>query len=289
MVMSRKKLLIGSMLVASLFVSIAFYISFGMQNEATVAEVEIPQETVDKKLSQVRDITPEDHILGSPNAKLVFVVYSDFQCPYCKVFHETMRHIISVYGSDGDVAWVFRHIPLVELHRQAPMYALASECVADLRSEQAFWDFANTLYEAVDPKEDPPTTSDLVNMAVDLGVDRTAFVQCMKTNKTLKKVQTDYEEAIASGATGSPYTIVFTPHQRFVIDGVRSYKSLAGAIIASLDALEKDAQENFGTSDGSSAVSGKKNGALHGTSFENYTDGTDTTAGESIVPRIPES
>ena len=77
----------------------------------------------------VRPVTREDHIKGNPDAPIKIVEYSDFECPFCKRFHDTMNEVMSEVDN-GQVAWVFRHFPLDQLHPvKARAVAVASECV----------------------------------------------------------------------------------------------------------------------------------------------------------------
>src|SRR3989344_9114839 len=68
---------------------------------------------------EMRPISSDDHILGNPNAEVIIVEYSDTECPFCKVFHATMRRVMDEYGKDGKVAWVYRHFPIDSLHPKA--------------------------------------------------------------------------------------------------------------------------------------------------------------------------
>ena len=95
----------------------------------------------------VPPVSQDDHILGDPNAPVVIVEYSDIECPFCKQFHVTMQQIIDEYGRDGQVAWVYRHFPLAQLHPNAPRLAEAAECVNELGGSQAFWGFLDEIFE----------------------------------------------------------------------------------------------------------------------------------------------
>ena len=80
----------------------------------------------------VRPVDSTDHILGNPNAAIKLIEYSDFECPHCKTYHNTLKQVMSEYGANGEVAWVFRHFPIAQLHSKAPKEAEAAECAADL-------------------------------------------------------------------------------------------------------------------------------------------------------------
>src|SRR3989338_3572308 len=84
----------------------------------------------------------EDHIRGNPDAKVSVIEYSDFECPFCKRHHPTMTQIMDAYGDD--VNWVYRHYPL-SFHPNAEPSALASECVAEIGGNDAFWGFVDKL------------------------------------------------------------------------------------------------------------------------------------------------
>jgi protein-disulfide isomerase len=93
----------------------------------------------------INPVNEDDHILGQLDAEVVLVEYSDFLCPYCSDFHDTMNQIVDTY-EDSRVAWVYRHFPIPQLHPQAPRYARASECVADLEGNEAFWSFTDHVF-----------------------------------------------------------------------------------------------------------------------------------------------
>lgn len=94
---------------------------------------------------KVTPVTEADHIKGSLDAPIKVVEYSDFDCPFCSRFHGSMETIIE---SNDDVAWVYRHFPLDSLHPQARAVARASECVAELGGNEAFWIFTDGYFAA---------------------------------------------------------------------------------------------------------------------------------------------
>jgi len=151
----------------------------------------------------LQEISEDDHILGSPNAKLTIVEFSDIDCPFCAQFHKTMVRVIDDYGAGGEVAWVYRHFPLAQLHPAAPTKAEASECVAELGGNQAFWDYLDILFERTDE-----TVGDLASIASEVGVDDTAFGECMESEKHRDIVREQFEEARGAGGSGTPYSVL---------------------------------------------------------------------------------
>ncbi len=87
-----------------------------------------------------------DHIIGSPTAPIVLVEYSDFQCPYCKMIHPSLKQIVS--ESNGGVAWVYRDFPLYQIHPEAENSANAAECIAAQLGNDAFWKFGDAIFES---------------------------------------------------------------------------------------------------------------------------------------------
>ncbi len=222
---SRNLRLIASIVALGIIGGSVWYTQFHKDTALTFEDASKDQKEL---LQEIRTVQPDDHIRGNPDAKLVFVVYSDFGCPFCNKFHDTMEQIIDQYGRGGDVAWVFRHIPLTQLHPQANVYALASECVAKHGGNQAFWKFADSLFEAKKP-ESEVSAQEIVSLAQAAGVGADTFTACMESDELQKRITTDFDEARATGAEGSPFTVLITQHDRVSFGGARPYVAVASA------------------------------------------------------------
>lgn len=85
-----------------------------------------------------------DHIRGNADAAYTIVEYSDFECPYCQVHHDTMKELIA---ENTNINWVYRHFPLVTIHKGAVTLAEAAECIAQKQGNDAFWEFADKNFE----------------------------------------------------------------------------------------------------------------------------------------------
>ncbi len=97
-----------------------------------------------------------DHIMGSLDAPVIIVEYADLECPYCKAFGVTAKKIVS--ESNGGVAWVYRHWP-VHIDTSRNQFALekaaASECVAKIKGNDAFWQYIDLVFGLMDPVKTP--------------------------------------------------------------------------------------------------------------------------------------
>lgn len=93
--------------------------------------------------SKLVKVSSADHIRGDKNAKVFMIEYSDYECPFCIRFHPTTKQVTDNYK---DVALVYRHFPLEQLHPNAKPAAIASECVFTLGGEDAFWKFTDLAF-----------------------------------------------------------------------------------------------------------------------------------------------
>ena len=159
------------------------------------------------KTVSIKPVTSADHILGNPAAKIIAVEYSDTECPFCKLFQTTMSKIIDTYGKNGTVAWVYRQFPIASLHPKAPKEAEATECVNQIAGNDIFWKYLSKIY-SVTPSNNGLDAAQLPILASGFGIDKKVFQSCLDNNTYTDKIQTDYNDAIAAGGQGTPFTIL---------------------------------------------------------------------------------
>ncbi|MGD8744279.1 MAG: DsbA family protein [Candidatus Woesebacteria bacterium] len=152
------------------------------------------------QISNIPEVTNDDHIRGSADAQVYLIEYSDFECPFCSRFHPTMQQVMDEYS--GQVAWVYRHFPLDQIHPDARPAAEASECVAELGGEEAFWAFADALFA------DQTRLNDLASVAGEVGVDTSSFQSCVDEGRYADFVENQYQGGVQAGITGTPGNIV---------------------------------------------------------------------------------
>lgn len=170
----------------------------------------------------LKEVSKDEHIRGSKDAKVTIVEYSDFECPFCKNFHETM---VEVLASNKDVRWVYRHFPL-SFHPSAQPTAEASECVAELGGNDAFWKFADAAFG----KGGAHSTSDIENYARTAGVDAGKFKKCVESGKYRDKVNQQLQEGQSAGVQGTPGNFVVGPNGTRELPGAVPASSVQAAI-----------------------------------------------------------
>lgn len=209
----NKLLIPGAIVVAGILIAGAMFFGGGDTSDSP--------DVTDEPDITFNEISSDDHILGNPDARIKIVEYSDIDCPFCTTFHQTMHQVIDEYGANGDVAWVYRHFPIAQLHPDAPRKALASECVADLGGNTAFWNYLDALFERDE------TVSALADIAVEVGVDRTEFTSCLNSGELNDEVQDDLQDAQRAGGRGTPHSLIIVEGEMVgAIPGALPYDSV---------------------------------------------------------------
>lgn len=183
---------------------------------------------------QVKDVPAlgsNEHILGNPEADILIVEYSDIECPFCKQFHVTMQQIIDEYGPSGEVAWVYRHFPLQQIHPNAPRIAEASECVAELGGNAQFWSFIDEVF-AVAPGNERFPLNQLTATAQKVGIDGTSFDECLASGRHQKTIETQFNDALASGGNGTPHNVIViqSTGENIPLPGAQPYATVKNII-----------------------------------------------------------
>jgi protein-disulfide isomerase len=158
-----------------------------------------------------------DHVAGPPDAELELVMYGDFQCPYCAAAQSILRRVRE--RLDGRLRFVFRHLPLTEVHPDAQRAAEASEAAA---AQGEFWAMHDALYAGGGRLG----TADVVALAADLGLDVERFRAELERGAHAARVARDADGARAAGVTGTP---------AFFVNGTRHDGSFdAGSLVDAL-------------------------------------------------------
>jgi protein-disulfide isomerase len=219
----------------SLIAIAIFFSGQGKGNAPTaVAPGTAPEVT---KETTVRPVDDTDYIRGNPNAPILVIEYSDYDCPFCKNFHDTMNRIMEEYGVTGKVGWVYRQFPLEQLHPNAPRISEAAYCVGDLGGGDAYWKFSDLVFNEREINAQTNMTK-LPEFAERAGADKAKFNECLSSGKFTDKVADSVTEGVAAGAQGTPYSIVTVGGQQAVINGAQPYtvvKQIIDNLVAQLE------------------------------------------------------
>ncbi len=147
-------------------------------------------------------VEADDHIRGNPTAPITIIEYSDFQCPFCRQFHPTMLQVLADYGDQ--VRWVYKHFPIDQIHPQARPAAEASECVAEQKGSEGFWQFADALFQ----NQERLGSAFYREVAEQIGIDIAQFDVCVNERKYQDKVEAQIQEGIRFGVIGTPGNFV---------------------------------------------------------------------------------
>jgi Na+/H+ antiporter NhaA len=145
-----------------------------------------------------------DHVRGPAKAPVTVVEYGDFECPYCGRAEPAVRELLRDFG---DVRYVWRHLPLTDVHPRAQAAAEASEAAA---GQGRFWEMHDLLLD----HQDALTVQDLLGYARCLGLDTERFLSDLRAHTGAERVRQDADSADLSGVSGTP---------TFFVNGKRHY------------------------------------------------------------------
>jgi len=145
-----------------------------------------------------------DHIRGPEESMVTLVEYGDFECPYCGMAEPVVRELLRDYG---EIRYVWRHLPLTDVHPNAQMAAEAAEAAA---RQGAFWEMHDLLLD----HQDALHPRDLVRHADSLGLDTEKFIADLHKHAGRGHVEEDLESADLSNVSGTP---------TFFVNGKRHY------------------------------------------------------------------
>ncbi|MFH1663299.1 MAG: thioredoxin domain-containing protein [archaeon] len=156
---------------------------------------------------------------GNPEAKVVVIEYSDFQCPACGAAYSYSKNVINEFGDQ--IKFEFRHFPLTSIHPFAFKAAVAAEAAND---QGKFWEYHDKLFE----NQDHLLREDLIKYAEELGLDTEKFTETLDGNTKDSLINSQVLQGTKDGVGGTP---------TFFVNGkkVDSWGKLREAILAELN------------------------------------------------------
>lgn len=215
----------SAVIVGALIIAGAILIS---RTPGAGSDIQANKQVAPSEKIEIAPITEQDHITGGVNPDIILVEFSDIECPFCKVYHETMNKVVKDYN--GKVAWVYRHFPLDNIHPKARKEAVATECAAELGGNDKFWEYLNKVIE-ITPSNNGLDLALLPKIATDIGLDKSKFETCLNSGKYDAKIESQYQDGIKTGVKGTPHTIVITKDGKMeALTGAQPYSTVKATI-----------------------------------------------------------
>ena len=214
----------GAILLAAIFISGTLLFTRSGGTAQIGDSVVKPKDKVEVKIGD------RDHVLGNPDAKVLFVEFSDFQCPFCRSFWSgALPEIKKNYIDTGKVMFIYKHFPL-DFHLGAIPAAEGSECAGE---QGKFWEMHDKIYEE-QTRQGQGTIQfgqeDVAGWAKGIGLKMDQFNQCISSGKYTSVVNDDAEYGASLGVSGTPTS--FINGQRVV--GAQPYATFKALIDSQL-------------------------------------------------------
>jgi protein-disulfide isomerase len=132
-----------------------------------------------------------DQFKGNPDADIIVVEFSDFQCPFCRRHTQDTQPVLDEQFVDtGDVLWIYKHFPLT-IHPQAPAAGAAAECAGE---QELFWEMHELIFENTEAWSNNDPNAALTEIASELDLDMDTFAACLEDPAIMERVTSDFSD-----------------------------------------------------------------------------------------------
>jgi protein-disulfide isomerase len=146
-------------------------------------------------LNGTQTVSADDPRLGSATAPITIVEFADFACPFSREASRTMRVLAAKYPEK--INYIYRDFPITDLNGAAAQAAAAGECA---HAQGKFWEYHDKLYL----NQDDLSEARLISYAREANLNTEQFTRCLKGDQFAEEVQTDLEDGVRAGVTGTP-------------------------------------------------------------------------------------
>lgn len=164
----------------------------------------------------INSLTKNSVPLGNPNAPVKIIVFSDFQCPFCKkLYFETIKRIKEDYIDKNLAVLYYKEFAI--LGKESIDAALASKCA---KAENKYWEYVDLLFNSQAGENIGSFSEEnLIKLAENLGLDKEKFKKCLEEKQYINEVQDDINQGVSLNVRGTPYIII----NNDVIEGAYPY------------------------------------------------------------------
>lgn len=172
------------------------------------------------------EVLDDDPFIGSEDAEVVMIEFSDYECPFCQRYHlNTYPEIKSSYIDTDRIGYIWKDFPLSFHNPLATDQAVAAQCVMRLEGSEKYFEYADKIFETTDGGGNGMEESQLNDLAEEIGVDKADFDACADNDETLAKVEANIEAGAAAGISGTPGFVIGV-----LEDGVVKGEVVSGAL-----------------------------------------------------------
>lgn len=194
-----------------------------IQNTPQITPTQAPNQP--NSQTRIAVSTGDSPVMGSSNASVTMIEFSDFQCPFCgQFFSQTLPDVEKNYVDSGKVKFVFKNMPLTNLHPNARSAAMAAECANE---QDKFWEYHNTLFEnqtSWSGLDATDATKMFKQYASELGLDANSFNSCIDSEKYANTVDKDFQDGTSYGVNGTPTFFIGNDQRGYIrIDGAQPF------------------------------------------------------------------
>lgn len=236
--------MIAGILAACIVAAFLGGYTMGKYDDTAKAPTEIqqvqPQATTNQPTQQpqqgptiIQNVSADDDpVIGSDDAKITIIEFSDFQCPFCERFAtNTFSQLKTEYVDSGKVKFVYRDFPLDRIHPNARGAALAAGCANE---QDKFWEYHDSLFSQQNnwASLNPASASMIfIDIATELNMDKSTFSVCLESQKYNNEVGKDYSDGRQYGVTGTPTFFIGNSEDGFTkVTGSQSIGALRNII-----------------------------------------------------------
>ena len=161
---------------------------------------DIAQSPFEEQLKKLKtDLSPS---LGTPGAKVILVVFTDFQCPHCREFAKTLReNLVKTYPTE--VRLYIKEFPIESIHPWAKAAAIAGRCVYR-QDAKSFWDYHDFVFDNQDSMTPENLKNKVLEWAAAKGLDTLQLGQCIASRATEADIDRNIAEARSLGISQTP-------------------------------------------------------------------------------------
>jgi len=204
------------LLIAAAFISVGLFVVRANLKTQSNSDLEAPPER-----RTITTTIDDDPVKGASTAPVTIVEFSDFECPYCKLFfEETLPQLESQYIDMGKVKLVYRDLPLITHEPAATSEARAANCAREQGGDDVYFRYHNNIFLTTKSGGSGLTIDQIIGISNKMNLDEEKFKACYTSTKYADEVKADFEEAVRIGAKSTPTFVIGKTRPDGVVEGV---------------------------------------------------------------------